>query len=108
MSDSITPELAEAASLLAQATSLIARAMSRRRTRAAAPAAPVAAPPPAPPAAATPAFLTTSEAAQRLGMSKKGLEQLRARGKGPRYVRVGNAVRYPVEALLESGKEPLQ
>ena len=41
-------------------------------------------------------------------MSKKGLEQLRARGKGPRFVRIGNAVRYPVDALLESEKGPLQ
>jgi excisionase family DNA binding protein len=39
-------------------------------------------------------WLSTAEAAQLLGVSKKHLEALRARGEGPPFMRVGRAVRY--------------
>ena len=111
MSDSTYPQIAEVTGLLAQANALLARLLTKHASappRAALPAAPLAPPTAAPQPPPAPAFLTTAEAAERLRMSKKGLEQLRARGKGPRFVRIGNAVRYPAEALLEYGKEPLQ
>jgi excisionase family DNA binding protein len=41
-----------------------------------------------------PVWLSTAEAAEVLGVSKKHLEALRARGKGPPFIRVGKAVRY--------------
>ena len=37
-----------------------------------------------------PEYVTTAQAAAVLGMSRKGLEQTRARGCGPPFVRVGN------------------
>lgn len=59
----------------------------------------VAAPSPSPPAVAPPEYLTTRQAAALLGVSGKLLEALRARGKGPPFVRVGHAVRYPRSTL---------
>jgi excisionase family DNA binding protein len=55
-----------------------------------------AAPPVTPtgPPTPEPEFLTTREAAVILGVTPKGLEQMRAEGRGPRFVRVGRAVRY--------------
>jgi excisionase family DNA binding protein len=97
VSESTFPVLQEAAGLLAQAAALLARLASRSSTK-----APTAAPAALPPAAlppAAPAYLTTAEAAERLGVSKKGLEAMRSKGRGPRWVRVGKAVRYPVEGL---------
>jgi excisionase family DNA binding protein len=38
--------------------------------------------------------LTTQEAAALLGVHPKSLERMRAQGKGPKYVRIGNRVRY--------------
>lgn len=41
-----------------------------------------------------PALLTTDQAAERLGMTRNGLDVLRHRGGGPRYVKVGRKVLY--------------
>jgi len=41
-----------------------------------------------------PEYLDTKEAAALLGVGVKGLESMRARGKGPPFVRVGPRVRY--------------
>lgn len=41
-----------------------------------------------------PEFLNTREAAELLGVTPKALEQMRSEGRGPRFVRVGRAVRY--------------
>jgi len=62
---------------------------------------PVAATPsPAPPASG-PEYLTTAEAAELLGVTVKGLEGMRTRGKGPPFIRVGGRVRYCVSDLLK-------
>ena len=39
-------------------------------------------------------YLTTAEAAELLGTTKRALEALRARGNGPPFVRLGRSVRY--------------
>ena len=39
-------------------------------------------------------LLTTKEAARLLGLAPKTLENLRSRGGGPRYAKIGNRVRY--------------
>jgi excisionase family DNA binding protein len=39
-------------------------------------------------------LLTTEEAASALGLSRRTLEDWRLRGCGPRFVRLGGAVRY--------------
>lgn len=39
-------------------------------------------------------YLNTKDAAKLLGISTKGLEGLRARGDGPKYIRIGKAIRY--------------
>jgi predicted DNA-binding transcriptional regulator AlpA len=44
-------------------------------------------------------YLTTREAAALLGVSVKGLAAMRARGAGPKYVRIGNRVRYVASEL---------
>lgn len=56
--------------------------------------------PPTPAAAEAPEYLTTAEAAEALGVSVRTLGALRAAGQGPRFVRVGRAVRYPRATLL--------
>ncbi|HEU4583641.1 MAG TPA: helix-turn-helix domain-containing protein [Polyangiaceae bacterium] len=43
---------------------------------------------------AVPEYLDTKQAAALLGVTVKGLEGLRARGKGPPFVRIGRAIRY--------------
>lgn len=43
--------------------------------------------------------LTTPQAAQYLGLSKYTLECWRARGDGPRYLKLGRSVRYRVADL---------
>lgn len=48
---------------------------------------------------AEPEYLTTREAAAMLGVSVKHLEALRRRQKGPPFVRIGKAVRYPRSTL---------
>lgn len=39
-------------------------------------------------------FLTTDEAAEYVGLQKSTLEAWRCRGGGPRFVKMGRAVRY--------------
>lgn len=92
MSDSVIPSIQETASLLARTAALEALPGLLAR---------LAASPTTAPAAALPEYLTTAQAAAMLGMSRKGLEQLRARGGGPPFVRVGKAVRYPRGTLGE-------
>lgn len=43
--------------------------------------------------------LSTQEAADHLGLSVSLLEKLRVRGTGPKYLKLGRAVRYRKEAL---------
>lgn len=45
--------------------------------------------------------LTSEEAAEVLGVSPETLPSWRSRGKGPRYVRLGRAVRYLESDLAE-------
>ena len=48
--------------------------------------------------------MTTEEAAELLGISARTLEAMRARGHGPRFIRVGRLVRYTksdMEAYLK-------
>jgi excisionase family DNA binding protein len=44
-------------------------------------------------------FMTTQQAADKLGISKRTLEGMRLRGGGPAYVKVGRLVRYSDELL---------
>jgi hypothetical protein len=39
-------------------------------------------------------YVSTRQAAALLGVSVKGLEQMRAQGRGPKFTRVGKAIRY--------------
>jgi hypothetical protein len=57
-----------------------------------------AAPAPAP-VEAGPEYLTTAEAAVMIGVSERHLKALRAEGRGPAFLRVGRAVRYPRSAI---------
>lgn len=58
-------------------------------------------------ASAAPEYLTTREAAALVGVSVRTLEALRAEGRGPRFVRIGRAVRYPRDTVqLPSGEAP--
>lgn len=50
--------------------------------------------PPAPPAAPT-EYLTTKGAAKLLSCGTSTLEPWRSKGKGPNFVRIGSAIRYP-------------
>jgi hypothetical protein len=45
-------------------------------------------------AATLPEYLTPQQAAELLGVSVKGLEGMRAHGRGPKYVKVGGRIRY--------------
>ncbi|WP_376690094.1 helix-turn-helix transcriptional regulator [Wenzhouxiangella sp. EGI_FJ10409] len=50
-------------------------------------------------------FLTTEEAAEYVGLQKSTLEAWRCRGGGPRFVKMGRAVRYrlvDLDAWIES------
>jgi excisionase family DNA binding protein len=49
----------------------------------------------------TPILLNTKEAADALGLSERTLERWRVTGGGPRYVKVGRAVRYLLADLIE-------
>jgi excisionase family DNA binding protein len=44
-------------------------------------------------------FMTTQQAADKLGISKRTLEGMRLRGGGPAYIKVGRLVRYSDELL---------
>lgn len=46
-------------------------------------------------------LLTTQEAANFLGVSPRTLEGLRFKGGGPRYAKIGGAVRYRLASLEE-------
>jgi hypothetical protein len=46
-------------------------------------------------------YLSTKEAAKILHMSCKGLEGLRAKGEGPKFVRVGGSIRYRRSDLMK-------
>ena len=49
---------------------------------------------------ACPVLLRPEEAARRLGLTVRALDKWRARGIGPRYVRLSaRAIRYPLDAL---------
>jgi hypothetical protein len=48
-------------------------------------------------------FLTTSEAAALLRLSPKSLEGMRSKGRGPKYIKVGGAVRYRRGDLDQGG-----
>lgn len=46
-----------------------------------------------------PKQMTTKQAANYLGLSPHTLNQWRSLGKGPRFVRLGGAIRYPTAFL---------
>ena len=46
-------------------------------------------------------LLTTTQAADFLGISKRTLDGMRLSGRGPAYVKVGSLVRYPATELEE-------
>jgi hypothetical protein len=79
--------------MLARAAEILARLASRRSAPARAPVAPPAL------VAPVPEYLDTKQAAALLGVSAKGLESMRARGAGPKYIRIGNRVRYLAREL---------
>ncbi|HEY3496220.1 MAG TPA: helix-turn-helix domain-containing protein [Polyangiaceae bacterium] len=89
--------LADLAALAARQAELTAELASALR------AAPAPAPLPAP--ASAPEYLTTREAAALLGVSVRTLAALRAAGKGPRFVRLGHAVRYPRDTVQSPSSE---
>lgn len=45
-------------------------------------------------------FLTETEAAERLRISRDTLQRMRARDDGPTWIRVGGGVRYPLGDLI--------
>lgn len=46
-----------------------------------------------------PEWLDTKQAAKIMGVTVKGLESLRMRGVGPKYVRIGRSIRYRLQDL---------
>jgi predicted DNA-binding transcriptional regulator AlpA len=48
-----------------------------------------------------PDFITEIEAARRTGLSRRTLQGWRGTGRGPRWVKVGRSVRYPLPDLEE-------
>jgi predicted DNA-binding transcriptional regulator AlpA len=46
-------------------------------------------------------LLTPSETADLLGVSLSWLAKARLRGDGPRYIKIGRAVRYPESAIRD-------
>ena len=46
-------------------------------------------------------LLTTTQAADFLGISKRTLDGMRLSGRGPAYVKLGSLVRYPATKLEE-------
>lgn len=51
-------------------------------------------------------WLTTEEAAIRLGISRKTMENWRALGKGPEYRKLGRAIRYDATKIDEALSAP--
>ena len=91
------PEALEAKLLAAVAD--VAELEERRAALEGAPApapagTPATPPPPAPASASADEWLTTKEAAAELRLTVKGLERMRAEGRGPPFTRIGRAVRY--------------
>lgn len=88
---------------LANVHALILELEERRETLLAAPGGPaLAAPPPTPTNA--PEYVSTAEAATILGISRRTLEGLRAKGQGPECVRIGKRVLYPLASLRGPAK----
>jgi hypothetical protein len=55
-------------------------------------------------ALAAPEYLDTKAAAEMLGISRRTLEGLRARGQGPAHIRIGRRVLYALATLRTSAK----
>jgi len=53
---------------------------------------------------AGPTWLTTAEAAERLRVAKVTLESWRAAGRGPKFSRLGRAIRYATVDLDQFGR----
>ena len=45
-------------------------------------------------------FLTTKQAAYYLGFTDRSLHAMRGKGRGPRFVRMGRAIRYHIRDLV--------
>lgn len=52
-------------------------------------------------------FVTTADAAKISGFTTHWLKLLRRDGKGPRYIRVGISVMYPISEIEKLKKKPL-
>jgi predicted DNA-binding transcriptional regulator AlpA len=50
-------------------------------------------------------FLTTKQAAYYLGFTARSLHAMRRKGRGPRFVRLGRAVRYHIRDLVAYANE---
>lgn len=46
-------------------------------------------------------FISAQEASRRFDMSKEWFQARRRQGNGPKFVRIGRAVRYDVQALTD-------
>lgn len=53
----------------------------------------------------TQVFLTTKELAHRWRISPRTLEGWRDKGIGPRYNKIGNRVRYPIDAIERAERD---
>lgn len=51
------------------------------------------------PVTITPALVSSPDAARYLGLQEGSLRQMRMRGEGPRYYKIGRAVRYRISDL---------
>jgi hypothetical protein len=49
----------------------------------------------------SPTTLTEKQLAARWSLQPKALQSWRQQGRGPRYLKLGGAVRYPIAAVLE-------
>jgi hypothetical protein len=50
-------------------------------------------------------YLTSKQAAFYLGLQDRGLADMRRRGTGPRFVRLGRCVRYHIRDIVAFAKE---
>jgi hypothetical protein len=50
-------------------------------------------------------YLTSKQAAFYLGLKDRGLADMRRKGNGPRFVRMGRCVRYHIRDLVAFAKE---
>ena len=53
----------------------------------------------------SPTFFTTKELAHRWRISPRTLEGWRDQGVGPRYVKIGSRVRYPIQAIERAERD---